>query len=261
MIDSLADLALRPVERSALAGAWGIASFASFNVVGSTQDIVRSLAEDGAPEWTLVVADYQTGGRGQHGRSWLAEAGASLMFSFLLRPASPEEAALVPVRCGLLIAAALDPFLHGASVALKWPNDLVLDSGKLGGILCEAQTRGNELSLAVGVGINVRTMAVERADGLLAPAFLDARLRAGATRLELLGAIITALRNGLPGCGPVLSPEELAGYHARDWLIGRSLVAPLAGTAAGIDRLGHLIVKGRDGAARAAVAGRVELEE
>ena len=141
----------------------------------STNDELLRLAEAGAPEGTVVVSEVQSGGKGRLGRSWLAEPGQGLLFSFLVRPALPPEiAATVPLVAGLAVTLALRDL--GYAAGLKWPNDVLIDERKVCGILCEAQTsaRGIE-GIVIGVGINTgavpeavayRAVSVNRVDRL-----------------------------------------------------------------------------------------------
>ncbi|MDW8356506.1 biotin--[acetyl-CoA-carboxylase] ligase [Thermus sp.] len=119
--------------------------------VGSTQDVLRAWAEEGAPEGALVLAEVQERGRGRQGRPWESRPGASLTFSLLLRPRLPLPAlGLLPLLAGLALWEAL-----GVG-GLKWPNDLLAPDGrKLAGILLEAKAEGEEVAYALlGVGIN-----------------------------------------------------------------------------------------------------------
>jgi BirA family transcriptional regulator, biotin operon repressor / biotin---[acetyl-CoA-carboxylase] ligase len=104
--------------------------------VDSTQ-----LAAAGMPLGSVVVADHQTAGRGRQGRSWEAPTGSGLFVTFVLEPC-----AIVVFAAGVAAAEAC-----GNGVLLKWPNDLILDDRKLGGILAEIR---HEHAL-VGIGINL----------------------------------------------------------------------------------------------------------
>src|SRR5438093_12004733 len=97
------------------------------NVTGSTNTMALALAAGGDPEWTVVAAGHQTGGRGRLGRGWVSEPGGSLLFSFVLRPSlAPERALLLTLLAGVAMAEACR-LVGGAEVACKWPNDLVVD--------------------------------------------------------------------------------------------------------------------------------------
>lgn len=131
-------------------------AFYPFRTIASTQDELRHLAEFDAPEGTVVVADHQTRGRGRHGREWLDEPGANLLFSVLLRPRIP--AAHVPRLSLLSAVAAADALTSatGVTVGIRWPNDLQVRERKVGGILAEAAAMGDRVShVVLGIGINV----------------------------------------------------------------------------------------------------------
>ena len=119
--------------------------------LGSTNDRLKELARGGAPEGTIVLADIQTAGHGRHGRSWASPAG-NLHLSALLRPASAVP--LLPLAAGVAVAEAIEPL--GVSTRLKWPNDVMVDDRKLGGILAESSSTGTALEWVVlGIGLNL----------------------------------------------------------------------------------------------------------
>jgi BirA family biotin operon repressor/biotin-[acetyl-CoA-carboxylase] ligase len=135
----------------------------------STNDVVRRLAESGAPEGTLVAADEQTAGRGRFKRRWIAPPGTCLMFSLLFRPPTPflYYASRTTMLCGLALAAAVRE-VTGLDVRLKWPNDLIVTaegavSGewrKLAGMLSELGVEDDMPTfLIVGIGLNVNLPA------------------------------------------------------------------------------------------------------
>lgn len=104
----------------------------------------------------IHVADRQTGGRGRSGRSWVSDEG-TLTFSLTLLSTVPLE--LLPLAIGVGVARSLEFELAPLRIALKWPNDLRLNEGKLGGILCERAATGTRSgavdAVVVGLGINV----------------------------------------------------------------------------------------------------------
>src|SRR5438067_10339900 len=110
-------------------------------VTESTNATALDLAAKGEPEWSLVVAEHQTEGRGRLGRTWISEPGGSLLFSIVLRPnLDPERGLLLTLLAGLAMAEACNA-VTGADVRCKWPNDLLLGDRKVGGILAEARLR------------------------------------------------------------------------------------------------------------------------
>jgi BirA family biotin operon repressor/biotin-[acetyl-CoA-carboxylase] ligase len=131
----------------------------------STNSVLLSQAQAGAPEGLVAVADFQTAGRGRFERRWEAPPGTSLLFSVLLRPPAGE---LPPGRRHLAVAAVslavaeAARLVAGAELALKWPNDLVVAAGplvdcKVAGVLAEtAATPAPAPAIVIGVGVNVR---------------------------------------------------------------------------------------------------------
>ena len=129
--------------------------------VGSTMDLARSLAQEGAPEGTIVSAEEQRSGRGRRGRGWHSPPGGA-WFSFVLRPPiAPPEAGGISVLLGVSLARSLRD-AYGVPVGVKWPNDLWLCGRKLGGILLETSARGERVEwIVAGVGINVNNPTPE----------------------------------------------------------------------------------------------------
>lgn len=124
--------------------------------VDSTNLYTRGLAEDGAPDGTVVVARKQTSGKGRLGRQWHSSGDFGLWFSILLRPVfDPKFAGMLGIGAGVAVAQAIRS-LVGAEAVLKWPNDVLIDGRKVCGILAEGRTVGRQLEWAVvGIGINV----------------------------------------------------------------------------------------------------------
>jgi BirA family biotin operon repressor/biotin-[acetyl-CoA-carboxylase] ligase len=125
--------------------------------LGSTNVKLRRLAEEGAPEGAVVLADSQSAGRGRRGRTWHSPPGKGLYFSLLLRPQQMGTAAAAALT---LVAAVSTARLlresSGAAVTIKWPNDLLVNTKKLGGILTEAKSEGTMLRyLLLGIGLNL----------------------------------------------------------------------------------------------------------
>lgn len=118
--------------------------------VTSTNDLARMLAAGGAPEGTAVIASEQSHGRGRLGRRWTSPAGG-LYFSIVLRPLLPRERWSLISLAAAVGAAAGAEAVAGVPIKVKWPNDLLLDGDKVGGILVEAA----EETAVCGIGINV----------------------------------------------------------------------------------------------------------
>ena len=125
-----------------------------FDSLDSTNDHLIKMAEDGAPEWTVVIADRQTLGRGRRSRDWWSPAG-NLHMSILLRPrVSPRELLRLPMTASLAVLSAMGS--EGSPLTVKWPNDVLLDGRKMAGILTESRSEGNRVHWAVvGFGVNM----------------------------------------------------------------------------------------------------------
>ena len=127
---------------------------------GSTQDVVRAAARAGAGDGYCCMAGEQTRGRGRQARRWVAPPGSALLASVLLSIPS-GAAGGVSLAAGLAVADAITA-LTGLAVGLKWPNDVMVDSRKLAGVLVEVEpAAGTATSSAVvvGLGLNLRVPA------------------------------------------------------------------------------------------------------
>jgi len=217
--------------------------------VQSTMDVANELAAAGAPTGTLVLADAQVAGRGRAGRRWESRAGDGIWFTLLERLNDPSAVDVLSLRIGIRLARALDRF-SSAPVGLKWPNDLYLTAGKLGGILVESRWRGPRPEwTAIGVGINVRAVSHPR----------GAALGAGVSRLDVLGELVPAVRAAAAARGH-LSEKELSEFASRDIAQGRTCRQPLSGRVAGVRADGALLVETSAGL-QAAREGSLVLEE
>jgi BirA family biotin operon repressor/biotin-[acetyl-CoA-carboxylase] ligase len=122
--------------------------------VGSTNDEASRLAEAGAAEGTVVWAREQTGGRGRRGRRWVSPVG-NLYCSTVLRPdCAAARAAELGFVAALAVADIVSP---GREIRLKWPNDVLVDGGKVAGILPESAIAqdGKVEHVVMGIGVNV----------------------------------------------------------------------------------------------------------
>ena len=213
-----------------LAERLGVPDLLLFDQVGSTLDVAHRIAPD-ARNGTLVLADEQTAGRGRHGRRWASSPGAGIWLTLVERPTDARALDVLALRCGLYAAEALDD-LAGASIGVKWPNDLFVGDRKLAGILIETRWRGSAPDwVAIGVGLNVAAPDVATGVGL----------RAGVSRIEVLERLVPALRRAA-AANRHLNDDELRRWRRRDIAEHRQLAAPAPGRAEGINREGELLV-------------------
>lgn len=126
-----------------------------YKQITSTNSKAKSLADRNASEWTVVVSDTQTKGKGRAGRTWKSPKGG-LWFSVILRPRTNAEQ--IPIL-QFLVANGLREAVDratGVSTKVKWPNDLVVSGKKLAGILIETKIETRQVAYAViGIGLNV----------------------------------------------------------------------------------------------------------
>ncbi len=127
-------------------------------IIDSTQDFIRQLAQGGACEGTVVFAGKQKKGKGRMGRSWLSPPGG-IYLSCLFRPRFLliEEVCQISLIMALACIEAIEKET-GITPAVKWPNDIYLENKKLGGILCEIDAEADKINfITVGIGININT--------------------------------------------------------------------------------------------------------
>lgn len=123
--------------------------------VTNTNEELKEMARDGATGMTMLCATEQTQGRGRHGREWKSAAG-NLHASILLRGVTKEQAHELAFIAALALVETVESFLFDQEVTLKWPNDVLVDGKKIGGILLESEISGGELDfVVVGMGLNV----------------------------------------------------------------------------------------------------------
>lgn len=134
---------------------WAGRNLFCLDTVDSTNDYIKKLAEDGAPHGTLAVADYQSGGKGRRGRSWVTPHGTAIAMSILVRPTlAPEKASMMTLVAGMAVARSVKE-VTGLDVKIKWPNDVVIDGKKISGTLTEMSMELGAIHyIVIGTGIN-----------------------------------------------------------------------------------------------------------
>lgn len=127
----------------------------AFDQIDTTQRIAHELAQQHVPEGTLVMSEEQTAGRGQLGRNWYNPKHVNIAASVILRPELPiRDASKLTLMAASAFAKALNA--RDLDVTIKWPNDLLLNGKKIGGILTEMQTEGDRIQAVIlGFGMNV----------------------------------------------------------------------------------------------------------
>lgn len=234
-----------------------------YESLDSTQTRAVALARAGAPAGTLILAEYQTQGRGRLDRRWHAPPGSSLLLSLILRPAlAPSQAQRATMICSLAAVRAISQ-VAGLAAQVKWPNDILVGGKKAGGMLTELGARGAALDyVIVGLGLNVN-LDVRDLPATLTPATsLAAEAGHSIPRLELLVAFLEHLENYADRLAAGWSPrEEWRGALATLGQLVRvgTTEGVLEGLAEDVDEDGALLVRSADGRLHTILAGDVTL--
>ena len=216
---------------------------------GSTNaDLLARLDTLSGP--TLLLAAHQTAGRGRAGRNWLSAPGATLTFSLAWKlQGPPARLAGLPLAVGVILAECLARL--DLPVQLKWPNDLLRDGAKLGGILIEirsapGQGQGQGIWAVIGIGINL--LLPPQLETQIGRAVADAPWLAQMDRHQLMAVLTSSLADGLAefdGAGFAAFSARWNALHAHQ---GQSVTLTEQGCllhegrAAGVDELGRLLL-------------------
>ncbi|GEM_PF-920693 len=224
--------------------------------VESTNEQLRRLADEGAPEGTAIIAETQFKGRGRRGRPWISRPFAGIWLSVLLRPGiKPAFVPSLTIIGALAMARALNRHAPTSAerVLIKWPNDLLINGAKIGGCLAEAGVQGEKVShVALGIGVNISQEADELPDldQKTTSVFLAWQKQLSRSAviknffLELTGLYHDYLKHGLE--------RILSEYESLSCTLGREVRVlgpePFVGIASKITPSGGLVVVSSEGA-------------
>jgi BirA family biotin operon repressor/biotin-[acetyl-CoA-carboxylase] ligase len=225
----------------------------------SSNAVLLARAEAGAPAGTVVVATTQTAGRGRRGRQWISAPGDSLTFSLLWRFAPGTVPTGLSLAVGLAVAQAIEHTSLRTPIRLKWPNDLLLDGKKLGGILIELLPGAPHVAV-IGIGLNLHL-----------PASLPVSLRSSSAALNPGMACERLLASLLIELLAVLEKFSLTGFSGlrQGWLdrhafqdapvcLAGDFGPPRNGMCRGVDDDGALLFEA-DGSIERILAGELSL--
>ena len=230
----------------------------------STNDIVKGLAQRGAPEGTVVVAEHQTRGRGRYGRTFASPAGVGIYLSLLVRPqVDTVRLPQLTLAIAVATAAALEEYC-ALPVRLKWPNDVEIHGKKVAGILSEAVlSAGVSPAAIVGIGINVNT-TLEHLPPELHQHVTSLALASGHPwpRLPLMAVLLAHLERLYQAFQQGDIRPILQRWLHYGQIIGRQVRFTHAysagtGTVVGLDADGALLVQNTAGMQQRLVAGEV----
>jgi BirA family biotin operon repressor/biotin-[acetyl-CoA-carboxylase] ligase len=235
-----------------------------FDQLESTNSEAYRIAEEGGEEGEVVVADRQLRGKGRLGRSWHSPPGVNLYVSMILRP--PIEVRKAPLLALMAAVAAVKAVkcVSGIQPRIKWPNDLLVNGRKLGGLLSEMKDRAGQVDfviLGIGINVNMTSGTIPEEMRFIATSLRE-ELGYEISRVELLHALLRAVEGEY---GVFLTGKTEGILH--QWktfsqMVGtlvevRSFDEVIRGRVKGIDSDGSLLLLAADGSERSIVAGDV----
>ena len=149
------------------------------NAIDSTNRFLKELAQEATAEnYTIVVANQQTDGKGQRGASWISESDKGLTFSLLYNNLQESAINLFELNC--IVALSIVEALHSISLIkfqIKWPNDILAENKKIGGVLIENSFKNQqEVVSVIGIGINVNQLHFENLPQASSLALLESKI-------------------------------------------------------------------------------------
>lgn len=246
---------------------WAARPVRYFDSVDSTNNEAKRLAEQGAPEGTLVVAEEQTQGKGRRGRAWMTPTGTAIAMSLVLRPGTrlhPDRAPMLTLVMGMTVAAACRE-VTSAAIGIKWPNDVVSQGRKICGILTEMSCEVDFINyVVIGIGINtgIETFPPELQETAVS---LHTLMGRKPDRARLIAACMKAFERYY---GLFMKTQDftllMEEYNAL--LVGKGgrvrVLSPgneFEGISEGINPMGELRVRREDGTEETVFAGEVSV--
>lgn len=237
----------------------------SYKKVGSTNDIAYELAEKGMQEGTVIISEEQTTGKGRHGRKWLSPPNGGIYLSCILRPGIvPTEIPRITLLGAVAVARAVRK-ASGLSAMIKWPNDILINSRKVCGILTEMKAEQDRVHfIVVGIGINVNTKAryLPRGASSIKEEMCRSKMEREVSRVELARYILGFIEEDYfmmkkEGFKPIIEEwrrfSAILGSRVRVVLQNRSF----EGLAHDIDDAGALLVRRDSGVIEKVSSGDV----
>jgi len=233
----------------------------------STNEVAFGLALKGAEEGVVVLAESQIKGKGRMGRPWESPAGLNIYLSLILRPRIvPSKTPLITLMAAVACAEAIDK-VTGLLPAIKWPNDLLLERKKLGGILTEADMELDRINfVVVGIGINVNmTRALFPPSIKDTATSLHVALGREISRIALIQAVLQQMEQWYQRLAQGKVEEIRRRWKELSLVKGQaievtSLGEVVRGTALDIDEDGALLVQTDTNTIKRVVAGDVTLK-
>ena len=236
-----------------------------FSRIDSTNQYAKRIAEEGAPDGTLIIADEQTAGKGRSGRTWVTPPAEAIAFTLLLRPKlSPDRISMVTLVMGLAVTNAVNS-LYDVSAGIKWPNDVVIKGRKLCGILTEMSAEVRQVNyIVIGVGINANLTSFPEEIREIATS-LRLELGYDINRAELIARVMTEFERlyaefeAQGDLGAVMQEYNELCLNAGSKVRVLDPNGEYTGTSCGINSMGELLVETEDGQIQEVYAGEVSV--
>ncbi|PGT87431.1 biotin--[acetyl-CoA-carboxylase] ligase [Bacillus sp. AFS040349] len=235
--------------------------------VTSTQKIAQTLAGNGAPEGTIVVADQQTNGRGRMAREWYSPSGTGIWMSLIIRPNIPiHSTPQLTLLTAVAIVQAIEE-LTPVKPDIKWPNDILINGKKVVGILTELQAEADQVhSVIIGTGINVNQKVedfpeelqqIATSIGIETGKHWERALFIQTILLKFEGLYSLYLSQGFH---PIKLLWEGYAISLNKKMVARTLNGSVEGKAIGIDHNGVLLIETSDGSIKEIYSADIELK-
>jgi len=186
----------------------------------STNNVAAANAAKGVPHGFVVIAEKQTAGRGREGRRWFSPEGG-IWLTAVIRPQSHEELGTLPLICALAVCNAVNREFRLDS-RVRWPNDIILNDRKLGGIIVESKVKGSKflyVLLGIGLNANFETDRISAIRGTAVSLF-DV-LRSPICREALVGSILNEIETLLDSSNSIKRDRILVELTCIDWSRGK----------------------------------------
>lgn len=234
-----------------------------FQEIDSTNLKGMDLGKRGSPEGTIILAETQSNGRGRLGRKWISPEG-NIYLSVILRPEiSPSHAPLITLMAAVASASSLKNNLN-IPASIKWPNDILIEGKKVGGILTEMNSGMDKINFIVlGIGINVNMdISILPPDVRAISTSIKDTIGGSVSRIEVLSSLLKELDKWYNifienGSGPILKEWRALSSNLGKRVMAASLNGVMEGVAMDIDDYGRLILKLDNGSIEKITSGDV----
>jgi BirA family biotin operon repressor/biotin-[acetyl-CoA-carboxylase] ligase len=231
-----------------------------YDTLASTMDAATELGMKGCPEGTIVIAEAQTKGRGRLGRSWLSPKYKGIYFSLILKPKiSPNQAPILTLLAVVSVCEAIKE-ISGLDARIKWPNDILINHKKLGGILTELNAEMDEIRFVViGIGLNVNN---DKKSLITGATSLKEERKENTDRIILLKKLLKKLEGNYRHFPKESQPKITEKWRSLSFTLGKRVKIishhkQLEGVAVDIDVDGGLLLRNDSGLVQKVMAGDV----